>query len=386
MSSTPLIYLDHAATAPIDARVAAAMQDCIGLHHSANASSTHAAGREVRRQIDAAAATVAARIGAAPEDLVFTSGATEANQLALLGAADGRRGHLVTTQIEHASVLEHVKLLAGRGWRITRLTCDQRGYVEPARLAAALTDETLLVSIMHVNNEIGVVQEIEELGACCRARGIAMHVDAAQSIGKVDVNVRRWGADLVSLSAHKAHGPKGVGALYVRPGMRIVPQLLGGEHQRGLRAGTLPTHQIVGMAQAYELADPRTDGPVLRQRSQQLRAALATIPGVRFNGDPQISAPHIVSATFPGVDGESLRFALADLAVSAGSACRSDAAEPSHVLSALGLSDALAGATLRFSLGRDTTAAELARGAQRVAAEVARLRALACGAPRWCSA
>jgi cysteine desulfurase len=255
-------------------------------------------------------------------------------------------------------------------------------------------DDTVLVSVMHVNNETGVVQDIAAIGALCRERGVLFHVDAAQSVGKLPLSLDAAPIDLCSLTAHKVCGPKGVGALYVAPGVPLAPQIHGGEQERGLRAGTLATHQIAGMGKAYELAQPEREGPRLAALRDALWQRLRTISGARANGDPggdsggdpARRAPHLLNVTFPGVEGESLRLALRDLAVSAGSACAADSPEASHVLTGMGLSDTLAASSLRFSVGRFTTAAEVERAAERVAAEVARLRALAGSAPAWCSA
>jgi cysteine desulfurase len=238
---------------------------------------------------------------------------------------------------------------------------------------------------MHVNNETGVVQDVERIGALCRERGVALHVDAAQSAGKLSIDLKALPIALCSLTAHKVCGPKGIGALYVAPGARLAPQIRGGEQERGLRAGTLATHQIVGMGAAYALADPLREAPRLAQLRDRLWRALQAIPGARLNGAEAGRAPHVLNVSFPGVDGESLRLALQDLAVSAGSACNADSPEASHVLTGMGLSDAVAASALRFSVGRYTTENEVARAAQRVAAEVERLRALAESAPAWCS-
>ena len=382
------IYLDYAATAPLDPAVAAAMTECM-TRTFANPSSLHAPGKRARELVEAARAQVAARVGAPAERIYFTSGATESNNLALLGTLSGKRGaraHLVTSRIEHKSVLDTARALEGAGVAVTYVDCDERGRVDPQRVAAAIGAATVLVSIMHVNNETGVIQDIEEIGALCRARGVRLHVDAAQSVGKLPLDLGRSAVDLCSLTAHKVCGPKGVGALYVGPGVSLAPQLHGGEQERGLRAGTLATHQIVGMGAAYELAAPERDGPRLEALRDRLWARLRAIPGVRPNGDSGRRAPHVLNVAFPGVEGETLRLALADLAVSAGSACAADSPEASHVLTAMGLSDALAGSSLRFSVGRFTTDDEVTRAAERVTAEVARLRALTKAAPDWCSA
>ena len=249
----------------------------------------------------------------------------------------------------------------------------------------AIKTDTTLVSIMHVNNETGVVQDIAAIGALCRSRGVLLHVDAAQSIGKVPVPLDEWAVELVSLTAHKVYGPKGVGALYVRPGTRLAPLLHGGAQEGGDRAGTLATHQIVGMGRAYELADTEHEARELAELRDRLWAGLSAIDGIRLNGHPTQCSPHVLNVAFPGVDGESLRLGIAEIAVSAGAACNSAAPEASHVLSALGLSDALASSSQRFSVGRFTAPAEIDYAVERVTAEVARLRQLAGGAPAWCT-
>jgi cysteine desulfurase len=382
------IYLDYAATAPLDPAVGAAMQDCL-MREFGNPSSQHAAGRRARALVEAARAAVAARVGAASERIVFTSGATESNNLALQGVlrrSRGRRVHLVTSRIEHKSVLDVAHALEASGVAVTRVPATAAGYVDPERVVEAITPDTQLVSIMHVNNETGVIQDVAAIGAACRARGVLLHVDAAQSVGKLPLDLAAAPIDLCSLTAHKLGGPKGVGALYVAPRVTLVPQLHGGEQERGLRAGTLATHQIVGMGKAYEIADPEGEAPRFATLRNRLWRELQAIEGVRQNGDPERRAAHVLNATFPGVDGESLRFELSDLAVSAGSACAADSPEASHVLTGMGLSDVLAGSSLRFSVGRFTTEDEVLAAAKRVAAAVARLRSIAKSAPAWCSA
>ena len=382
------IYLDYAATAPLDPEVVAVMRECLEREF-ANPSSQHPAGRRARAVVEAARTQVAARVGAAPQHIVFTSGATEANNLALLGMLSprgGSRPHLVTSRIEHKSVLDTARALEQAGVAVSYVEADAAGHVVPGSVAQAIRADTVLVSIMHVNNETGVIQDIPAIGALCRERGVRLHVDAAQSIGKLPLTLGKAPIDLCSLTAHKVCGPKGVGALYVAPGVALVPQMHGGEQERGLRAGTLATHQIAGMGRAYELAAPEREGPRLAALRDDLWERLQAIAGVRANGDPARRAPHLLNVTFPGVEGESLRLALRDLAVSAGSACAADSPEASHVLTGMGLSDTLAASSLRFSVGRFTTAAEVERAAERVAAEVARLRALAALAPGWCAA
>jgi len=379
------IYLDYAATSPLDPAVAAAMSDCL-LHEFGNPSSQHAAGRRARALVEAARADVAARVGAAPERIFFTSGATEANNLALKGslARRGARAHLVTSTIEHKSVLDAARALEQAGVAVTYVPADALGRVAPDDVARALRVDTALVSIMHVNNETGVIQDIDAIGALCRARGVPLHVDAAQSVGKVPLDLGASAVAVCSLTAHKVCGPKGVGALYVAAGVSLAPQMHGGEQEHGLRAGTLATHQVVGMGKAYALADTAREGPRLAALRDTLWRRLAPIQAARPNGDPDRRAPHLLNVTFPGVEGESLRLALRDLAVSAGSACAADSPEASHVLTGMGRSDVLAASSLRFSVGRFTTEAEIERAAERVAAEVARLRALGAGAPEWC--
>jgi cysteine desulfurase len=382
------IYLDYAATAPLDHRVIAAMHDCMTREYG-NPSSLHAAGRRARALVEAAREAVAARVGAPSDRLIFTSGATESNNLALAGVlrrSRNRRVHLVTTRIEHKSVLDTARALEAGGVAVTYVAAERGGYVDPERLAEAIGDDTQLVSVMHVNNETGVIQDVEAIGAACRARGVLFHVDAAQSVGKVPVALADSPIDLCSLTAHKLCGPKGVGALYVGPRVTLAPQLHGGEQERGLRAGTLATQQIVGMGKAYELADPEREGPGLAALRDRLWRALAGIEGARQNGDPTRRAGHVLNVTFPGVEGESLRLALHDVCVSAGSACAADSPEASHVLTGMGLSDVLAGGSLRFSVGRFTTEDDVVTAAARVANAVAWLRSLARKAPAWCSA
>ena len=388
MSARPL-YLDNAATTAVDPAVIAAMTDCLGSDGTfENPSSSHPGGARARRLVEEARERIAARVNAEPDEIVFTSGATESNNLAILGSfgADPHsRKHFVTTRIEHHSVLDTAHALEARGFDVTYLDCDAKGVVATGQVLDAITDATALVSIMHVNNEIGVVQDIEAVARACASRGVRLHVDAAQSAGKIPLDLSGWGVDLCSLTAHKAHGPKGIGALYVADGIALAPQLHGGEQERGLRAGTLATHQIVGMGKTYELAQPARDGPRLANLRDMLWRGLGAIEGIRLNGCRERSAPHILNVCFPGIEGESLRLALADIAVSAGSACASDSPEPSHVLSSLGLSDALAQSSLRLSVGRFTEAADVEWAIERIGAEVARLRTLADGAPAWCS-
>jgi cysteine desulfurase len=382
------IYLDYAATSPVDPAVARVMAECL-TREFGNPSSQHAAGRRAHRLVEAAREAVAARVGAPADRLVFTSGATESNNLALNGVlkrSRGRRVHLVTSRIEHKSVLDVARALEASGVAVTYVPATAGGYIEPERVVEAITPDTQLVSIMHVNNETGVIQDVAAIGTACRERGVLFHVDAAQSVGKLALELGAWPIDLCSLTAHKLCGPKGVGALYVAARATLLPQMLGGEQERGLRAGTLATPQIVGMGKAYELADPGREAPRLAALRDRLWRALEPIAGVRSNGDPARRAAHVLNVAFPGVEGESLRFELRDLAVSAGSACAADSPEASHVLTGMGLGDTLAGSSLRFSVGRFTTEDEVLAAAARVETAVAKLRSIAKTAPPWCSA
>jgi cysteine desulfurase len=382
------IYLDYAATAPLDPRVAEAMHACM-TREFGNPSSLHAAGRRARALVEGARVSVAARVGAASERIVFTSGATESNNLALQGVlrrSRNRRVHLVTSRIEHKSVLDVARALECGGVAVTYVAPTANGSVDPDRVVEAIGADTQLVSIMHVNNETGVIQDVQAIGAACRARGVLFHVDAAQSVGTLPLDLAAAPIDLCSLTAHKLCGPKGIGALYVAPRVTLAPQLHGGEQERGRRAGTLATHQIVGMGKAYELADPASEAPRFAALRDRLWSELRAIEGARSNGEGARRAAHVLNVTFPGVDGESLRFALEDVCVSAGSACAADSPEASHVLTGMGLSDVLAGSSLRFSVGRFTTEDDVVTAAARVAGAVARLRSLARSAPPWCSA
>ncbi|HMB72186.1 MAG TPA: cysteine desulfurase family protein [Gammaproteobacteria bacterium] len=391
------IYLDYAATTPVDPRVVEAMLGCLGPDAVyANAASTHPPGSAARALVERARAQIAARVGAQPDEIVFTSGATESSNLALKGALLGhgtqpgdanRPTRVITTRIEHKSVLDTADFLAAHGVEVTWVQTDATGRLDPAELEAALAaaDDTALVSVMHVNNELGTIQDIAALARTCARHGAWLHVDAAQSAGKLPLELGRLGVHLCSLTAHKIYGPKGVGALYVRAGTRLAAQIHGGAHEGGLRSGTLATHQIVGMGASYAIADPEAEQPRIAALAQRLWRGLQPIPGVRRNTAPPHAIANILSVCFPGVEGESLRFALSDIALSSGSACNSAVPEPSYVLRSLGLSDALAGSTLRISLGRFTTPEEVDYAVKRIGAAVGRLRGLAPGAPAWCS-
>ena len=381
------VYLDNAATTPIDPRVAVPMTQILtaaGMHGNP-ASIGHSYGRRARELVETARLQVASMIAARPHGIVFTSGATESNNLAILGAArfhgSGGKKHLVTSRTEHKAVLEPMKQLERDGFQVTYLKPDVAGIVHPEQVAHALRDDTLLVSLMHVNNEIGVIQDIAAVGQLCRTRDILFHVDAAQSVGKLPINVEAMAIDLLSLTAHKIYGPKGIGALYVRPTppVGLQPLQFGGGHERGLRSGTLATHQIVGLGLSCELAAAERE--IDMQRIAELRArlwsGLTALGGVELNGHPTECLPGILNVAFHGVEGESLLLALRDVAVSTGSACSSASDEASYVLRALGRSDQLAGSSVRFSIGRFTTWAEIDVALAIVGREVPKLRELA---------
>jgi cysteine desulfurase len=381
-----VVYLDNAATTPVDPRVVETMLECCGPQGDfANPSSVgHEPGRRARARVEHARAEVARVVGAAPEQVVWTSGATEADNLALFGAARFHRAkgnHLVTSRTEHPAVLDSCRQLEREGFEVTYLKPGPDGIVQPSQVEAALRPETILVSLMHVQNEIGVVNEVGAIGRMCRARGVLLHVDAAQGAGKLPIDVERDCIDLLALTAHKVHGPKGVGALVVRrePRLGLVPILFGGGQERGLRSGTLPTHQVAGMGRAFSIAaeEMHSDAARISALRDRLWNALAAMPGVELNGHARQRAPGILSVTVDGVEGESLLHSLADLAIASGSACASTHSEPSYVLRALGRSDRLAQSTLRLSLGRFTTHDDVDFAAARIVAEVARLREIA---------
>jgi cysteine desulfurase len=390
MSASAPVYLDYAATTPVDPAVAAVMGECLTLAGTfGNPSSAHVYGIAAARRIEQARAQVAALIGAAADEIVFTSGATESNNLAILGAvlAGADRGrHVVTMRTEHKAVLDPCKHLARLGGSVTYLTPAASGLVTPEALAQALRPETVLVSVMYANNETGVLQDIGALSALCRERGVTFHSDCAQAAGKVPLDVRELSADLLSFTAHKLYGPKGIGALYVRRGARglLQPLMFGGAQERGLRPGTLAVHQIAGFGSACEIAArelPR-EAPRLQGLRERLWGQLAQLGGLHLNGEGAPRVPGILNVSFAGVEGESLVGALTGLAVSTGAACNSESREPSYVLRALGRSARLAESSLRFSVGRFSTEADVDRAAAEVTREVVRLRALSPAAPR----
>jgi cysteine desulfurase len=386
--NTPLntpIYLDYAATTPVDPRVAAAMLECLtrdGIF--GNPASMHHFGRQARDRVEQARAQVATLIHAPVTQLIWTSGATESNNLAILGTARAmsKRGrHLITVRTEHKSVLDPCHRLEQEGFRVTFLNTDRDGLIGADQVRAALSDDTVLVSVMHANNEIGVLQDIEAIGEVCRARGVPLHVDAAQSTGKIEIDVTRLKCDLLSLTAHKLYGPKGVGALYFSSAQRasLQPLIFGGGHERGLRSGTLPVHQIVGFGLACEIAAAARsrDAAHCEHLRQRLWDGLSRIDGALLNGHATRRVPGILNVSFPGIEGESLLMGLTELAVSTGSACNSDSDEPSYVLRALGRETELAQSSLRFSVGRFSSEQEVDTAIVAVTREVRRLRAAA---------
>ena len=377
------IYLDYAATTPVDPRVAAHMAGFLtadGVFGNP-ASRSHSYGWQAESAVEEARALVAELVGADPREIVWTSGATEADNLALKGCVQAYRGrgrHLVTAKTEHKAVLDTCRHLETEGCEVTYLDPDPDGLIQPAAVAAALRDDTVLVSVMHVNNELGTLNDIAGIGAVCRARGVFYHVDAAQSAGKVPIDLARLPVDLMSFSAHKVYGPKGVGALYVRrrPRVELRAQMHGGGHERGMRSGTLATHQIAGMGEAFRIARAElvADAARIAALRERFWSAVRELGQVHLNGAPDRCVPGILSLSFGGVDGEVLLAALGDLAVSTGSACTSASLEPSHVLRALGLEDDLARSTLRFSMGRFTTAEDVDRAAAALRTTLTRLR------------
>lgn len=384
-SGSEPVYLDYAATTPVDPAVAEAVGQCLtGVDGLGNASSaTHLFGRRAAERIERARAEVAALIGAAAGEIVFTSGATESNNLAVLGGAraNAHRGrHIVSSRIEHKAVLDPVKRLEREGFAVTLVSPDRSGRVDAQAVAAALRPDTVLVSIMLVNNEIGVIQDVAAIGALCRSRGVLFHTDAAQAAGKIPIDVRTLPLDFMSLTAHKLYGPKGVGALYVRSEARahLQPIVFGGGQERGLRPGTLPTHQIVGFGVACDLARRALPAEPARLAGlrERLWKGLSTLGGAHANGEGAPRVPGILSVSFEGIEGESLVMGLRELALSTGSACNSASGEPSYVLRALGRDTQLAQSTLRLSYGRFSLPEHIDLAVGAIRREVTRLRAL----------
>ncbi len=377
------IYLDYAATTPVDPQVAEKMMACLTLDGNfANpASRSHLYGWKAEEAVEMARRQVADLVGADPRELVWTSGATESDNLAIKGVAhalaeQGR--HIITSKIEHKAVLDSCHQLEREGFEVTYLQPGAEGIISPEQLEAALRDDTVLVSLMHVNNELGTVNDIAALGAVAHAHKVLFHVDAAQSTGKLPIDLKALPVDFMSFSAHKTYGPKGIGALFVRRGLplRLEAQIHGGGHERGMRSGTLATHQIVGMGEAFELAGSLMQAEVQRISALRdaLMAGLAELDGVTLNGSADARVPHNLNLAFAGVDGELLLLALKDLALSSGSACTSAAVEPSYVLRAIGLSDELAHSSIRLSLGRFSSEQDVARAAEVICLVVNRLR------------
>jgi cysteine desulfurase len=379
------IYLDYAATTPVDPDVARVMIECLGPEADFGnpGSATHSFGHRAAARVETARAQVAALLSAEPEEIVFTSGATESNNLALLGIARAnadRGGHIVTSRIEHKAVLDPCKRLEKEGFSVTYLAPDETGRVDPAAVRTAIRPDTLLVSIMFANNEVGVIQDVEAIGAICRERGIVFHSDGAQVIGKIPVDVRQLPIDVLAFTAQKLYGPKGAGAQYVRRSARPLLQAVtfGGGQERGLRPGTLATHQIVGLGAACERARALLPGeaPRLARLRDRLWAGIADLGGIHLNGEGALRLPAVLNVSIEGVEGESLVVGLRELAISTGSACNSASAEPSYVLRALGRDTQLAQSSLRFSLGRFTKDADIDAAIAAVRREVQRLRAL----------
>lgn len=383
------IYFDYSATTPVDPRVAKAMCDCLTLDGNFGnaASRSHSFGWHADKAIEEARANVAALINADPKEIIFTSGATESDNLAIKGAAyfyKKQGKHIVTCKTEHKAVLDTCRILERDGYEVTYLDPEANGLIDLEKLKVALRDDTILVSIMHVNNEIGVIQDIKAIGEITRPRNIIFHVDAAQSAGKVPIDMQALKVDLMSFSAHKIYGPKGIGALYVcrKPRVRLEAQMHGGGHERGFRSGTLPTHQIVGMGEAFRLAkeEMAADNERIRMLRDKLLNGLKPIEEIYINGDLDQRIPHNLNISFNYVEGESLIMALKDLAVSSGSACTSASLEPSYVLRALGRSDELAHSSIRFSLGRFSTEEEIEFALAQISKNISKLRELS---PLW---
>ena len=381
------IYLDYSATTPVDPRVAAKMIPYLTEHFGNPASRSHAFGWETEKAVEEAREEVAKLVNCDPKELVWTSGATESINLALKGAANfykDKGRHLVTVKTEHKATLDTMRELERDGFEVSYLDVKPDGLLDLDAFKAALRKDTILVSVVFVNNEIGVIQDIPAIGEICRSRGIIFHVDAAQATGKIPVDLSTLKVDLMSFSAHKTYGPKGVGALFVRrkPRVRIEAQMHGGGHERGMRSGTLPTHQIVGMGEAFRLArlEMATDNDRIRMLRDKLWQGLSQIEEAHLNGDMERRVPHNLNVSFNFVEGESLIMAIKDVAVSSGSACTSASLEPSYVLRALGRSDELAHSSIRFTVGRFTTEEEVDYTIDLLKRKIDKLRELS---PLW---
>ena len=386
MVKTP-IYLDYSATTPVDPRVAAKMIPYLTELFGNPASRSHVFGWDADKAVEEARGHVAGLVNADPKEIVWTSGATESNNLAIKGAArfyQGKGKHLITVKTEHKAVLDTCRELEREGFEVTYLGVQANGLIDMEELKAAIRPDTILVSVMFVNNEIGVIQDIPAIGELCRSKGVLFHVDAAQATGKVDIDLARLKVDLMSFSAHKTYGPKGIGALYVRrkPRVRLEAQMHGGGHERGLRSGTLATHQIVGMGEAFRIAREemaQENARILALRNR-LFEGLSAIPETFVNGDLVHRVPHNLNMSFAYVEGESLIMAIKDVAVSSGSACTSASLEPSYVLRALGRNDELAHSSIRFTIGRFTTVEEIDYTIDLLQRKIGKLRELS---PLW---
>ena len=383
------IYLDYLSTTPVDPRVVQVMSDCLSTEgvFGNPASRSHVFGWKAEEAVENARNQVAELINADPREIVWTSGATESDNLAIKGVAHfyHKKGkHIVTSKIEHKAVLDTCRQLEREGYEVTYLDPDEQGLTTPQMVQAALREDTILASVMHANNEIGVVNDIAGIGEICRAAGVLFHVDGAQGVGKIPVDMEQMKVDLLSMSAHKMYGPKGVGALYVRrkPRVRLEAQMHGGGHERGMRSGTLATHQLVGFGEAARIAreEMATESVQLEALRERFWDAISDIPEVYINGDRNQRLPGALNVSFAFVEGESLIMSLRDLAISSGSACTSASLEPSYVLRALGLNDEMAHSSLRFSFGRFTTESEVDHAVQCVRHAVEKLRELS---PLW---
>ncbi|MDP2695320.1 MAG: IscS subfamily cysteine desulfurase [Gallionella sp.] len=381
------IYMDYSATTPVDPRVASMMIPYLTEKFGNPASRSHAFGWEADAAVELAREQVAALVNADPKEIVWTSGATESNNLAIKGAAhfyQGKGKHIITMRIEHKAVLDTVRELEREGFSATYLDPEPNGLLDMDKFKAALRPDTVLVSIMLVNNEIGVIQDIAAIGEICRDKGILFHVDAAQATGKVAIDLQQLKVDMMSFSAHKTYGPKGIGALYVRrkPRVRLEAQMHGGGHERGMRSGTLATHQIVGMGEAFRIAqvEMAQENERIRMLRDRLLSGLMAMEEVHINGDMEQRVPHNLNISFNFVEGESLMMAVKDVAVSSGSACTSASLEPSYVLRALGRSDELAHSSIRFSIGRFTTVEEVDYVIELMKNKIGKLRELS---PLW---
>ncbi len=381
------IYLDYSATTPVDPRVAAKMIPYLTEKFGNPASRSHAYGWEAEAAVEEARAHVAALLNADPKEIVWTSGATEGDNLALKGAAhfyQGKGKHIITVKTEHKAVLDTVRELERQGFEATYLSPEPNGLLDLEKLKAAIRPDTILVSVMMVNNEIGVIQDIAAIGEICRPKGIIFHCDAVQAVGKVEIDLQKLKVDLMTVTAHKVYGPKGIGAQYVRrkPRVRIEPQIHGGGHERGMRSGTLATHQIVGMGEAFRIArlEMAAENERIRGLRDRLWNGLSEIEDVHLNGDLDRRSPGNLNVSFNFVEGESLIMGIKEIAVSSGSACTSASLEPSYVLRALGRSDELAHSSIRFTIGRFNTAEEIDFTVDLLKRKIAKLRELS---PLW---